>query len=112
MARYKEVWESPLDNTVTSYRDTDTTSRYLSANSPEVADWIALGNTADPAYTAEEIAAFEAAEAAAEASSYVASTSNQAASYTERKAAGLPGKINSLKFKHLRRRRGLALGRV
>lgn len=116
MAKYKEV-RAPYEGApLAGYYDNETRENIpLSPGSglyQMVLEWIAEGNTADPAYTAEEIAAFEAAETAAEASNYVAATSDQATSYTERKAAGLPGKINSLKYKHLRRRRGLALGRV
>jgi hypothetical protein len=54
MARYKEVWESPADDTTTGYADTDTPGRFLPLASQEVADWIALGNTPDPAYTLAE----------------------------------------------------------
>lgn len=54
MARYKEQWESPTDDTLTGYRDTDTGGRFLPASSQEVADWIALGNTPDAAFTLAE----------------------------------------------------------
>jgi hypothetical protein len=116
MAKYKEIRDGIGSAIVIAYRDTETgiCCSIDPGNSEYQAflEWQTAGGVPDPAYTAEEIAAAVAAETAAEASSYVASTSNQTASYTERKAAGLPGKINSLKFKHLRRRRGLALGRV
>lgn len=114
MARYKEIWVDIEDPTVRGYQDTEHAegARFLPLNSPEVAAWIAEGNTADPAYTAAEIAAAGAADAAADASSFVAATSDQVASYTERKAAKMPGRINSLKFKSLQRRRAVALGRA
>jgi hypothetical protein len=65
MARYKEVWESTADDTITGYADTDTPGRFLPLASQEVADWIALGNTPDPAFTFAErqAAAIEFCEA-------------------------------------------------
>jgi hypothetical protein len=114
MARYKEVWENPLESTVLRYRDTDAAPafRFIEVDSEEITDWIALGNTPDPAYTAEEIAAAQAAETAAQAKAYVLETDPHIAAYTERKAAKLAGKINTLKYKSLQRKRAVALGRV
>lgn len=58
MAKYQELWESFDDSTVIGYKDTEASDgRFLSADSQEVADWIALGNTPDPAYTLAEMKA-------------------------------------------------------
>lgn len=115
MARYRETWAAHDDPTVKGYQDTEHPDgqRFLPLNSQEVADWIAEGNTPDPAFTAEEIAAAGAAETKAEAAAYAASTADQVAQYIERKAAKLPpGRVNSLKHKSLQRKRAVALGRI
>jgi hypothetical protein len=114
MAKYKEQWEHFDDATIIGYEDTEYTAgaRCLPADSQEVADWIALGNTPDPAYTQAEIDALTKAQEASEALNYVRQTDKDIDSYTERKAAKLPGRVNSLKFKSLQRKRAVALGRV
>lgn len=58
MARYKEVWESFVDPTVIEYIDTDNGVHVpveaSNTDYQEVADWIADGNTPDPAFTLAE----------------------------------------------------------
>ena len=66
MAKYKEQWKNPLDTDVMGHVDTET-GRYIQidANNPfqqEFNDWVAAGGIPDPAYTAEEIAAYQAAQ--------------------------------------------------
>lgn len=116
MAKYKEVWEDFDDATIIVYIDTD--SGVSIPLDPANEDyqaflaWIAESNTPDPAYTAEEIAAHEAAAIAAQARAYVMETDNHITSYVERKAAKLSARVNSLKYKSLQRKRAVALGRV
>lgn len=112
MAKYKEVWEAYDNPTVVSYKDTEKPGRNLAPQSQEVAEWIAAGNTPDPAYTAEEIAAASEAVAMAEARAYVLATDPIVSGYIERKAAKLAGRVNTLKYKSLTRKRAVALGRV
>ena len=66
MAKYKEQWKNPLDTEVMGHVDTET-GRYIqiNANNPfqqEFNEWVAAGGIPDPAYTAEEIAAYQAAQ--------------------------------------------------
>lgn len=64
MARYKERWPNPLQQMIIGYLDTDTGKNIPIADAnpfyQEFLQWQAEGGTADPAYTAEEIAAYEA----------------------------------------------------
>lgn len=113
MARYKEQWEDFDSPVIVGYIDTEhALGRFLPTNSQEVADWITAGGVPDPAFTAEEIAAAEAAATAADARAYVLDTDSQVASYVDRKAAKLAGRVNTLKYKSLQRKRAVAFGRV
>jgi hypothetical protein len=116
MAKYKEIWESPNNDTIIGYMDTENGGGFgLSPGNKDYQaflEWQTDGGVADPAYTAEEIAAFQAAETAAAARAYVLETDNHILSYTERKAAKLAGRVNTLKYKSLRRKRAVALGRI
>lgn len=116
MAKYKEEWRRPDEPTIVSYLDTESgMSIPLISGNPEYQEfleWQTDGGVPDPAYTAEEIAAFEAAAAAATAKTYVLETDPQVSSYVERKAAKLAGRVNTLKYKSLQRKRAVALGRV
>lgn len=65
MAKYKEQWKSPIDPEVTGHVDTET-GRFIQINSnnpfqEDFNGWVAAGGIPDPAYTAEEIAAYQAA---------------------------------------------------
>lgn len=63
MAKYKEQWKSPIDPEVTGHVDTET-GRFIQINSnnpfqEDFNEWVAAGGIPDPAYTAEEIAAYQ-----------------------------------------------------
>lgn len=64
MARYKEQWASPTDQTLKGYFDEQTNNQISIAPGnkqySEVLAWIADGNTADPAYTQAEIDDYQA----------------------------------------------------
>lgn len=64
MAKYKENWRNPLDSEVIGHTDTET-GRFIQINSnnpfsEKFDEWVAAGGIPDPAYTAEEIAAYQA----------------------------------------------------
>jgi hypothetical protein len=106
MARYKEEWTAYDHPIVIGYIDTEhALGRFLPVDSQEVAAWIADGNTPDPAYTAEEIAAAQAAEAAAEAAAFLTETECLLASYNDDIATLGRSSISSAKIKKLRRDR-------
>lgn len=65
MAKYQEVWETPINSTILSYKDTENGQCIPISESnlsyQALQEWIALGNTPDPAYTQAEIDAYQAA---------------------------------------------------
>ena len=66
MAKYKEVWISPIDATLTGYIDTETGgSINLTPQNPfdeDFQQWLTEGGIPDPAYTQQEIDDYQAAQ--------------------------------------------------
>lgn len=64
MAKYKESWISPIDDTLTGYIDTETggSINLVPVNPFDFAfqKWVTDGGVADPAYTQPEIDAYQA----------------------------------------------------
>lgn len=65
MAKYKEMWITPIDATVIGYMDTETGgSINLEPQNPfdeDFQEWLNDGGIPDPAYTQQEIDAYQAA---------------------------------------------------
>lgn len=65
MAKYKEQWISPIDNTVIGYIDTETggSINLIPVNSfdADFQQWLTDGGIPDPAYTQQEIDDYQAA---------------------------------------------------
>lgn len=64
MAKYKEQWPTPIDATVIGYLDTETGQSINSVpENPfdfDFQQWVSEGGVPDPAYTAQEIADYQA----------------------------------------------------
>lgn len=64
MALYREIWKSFLDNTIIGYLHTVNNSTIPinpgNIDYQKVQEWMAAGNTPEPAYTQAEINAFQA----------------------------------------------------
>lgn len=114
MARYKEVWADWNDDTVTSILDTETGWSFSPDSRRYAAyqEWLDEGNAPDPAFTADEIAAFEAAEADVAAAAFLAATDWVLPKYLDDMETKGRSTISSTKAKRLRRDRNRARRRI
>jgi hypothetical protein len=112
MARYKEIWNFYDDPTVIGYIDTEKGCSIPldpgNGHYQEFLTWADAGGVADPAYTADEIAAAEAAQAVAEAEVYLRTTADLVQRYRDDLAAGRRPYMPESKYCNLLKKRARA----
>jgi hypothetical protein len=105
MAQYKEKWKSPIDDEIVGYLKTETNAYIpLDPANKDYQDfltWQSGGGVADPAYTAEEIAAYQAEQDLTAAKAYLSETDGLVQRYRDDVAAGRRPFVPESKYKNL-----------
>lgn len=112
MAQYREVWTNPLDTTIIGYFDT-MEDQFIPID-PANRDyqtfltWQVEGGIADPAYTVEEIEAYQTEQAQVIAIAYLAATDGLIQRYRDHEAAGRRPFMPESKYLNLLKKRARA----